>query len=61
MRIRMTYRIPDAQGNLGAPLQDIINWPDVSDIQEVKPHVATYLDQKFGAGVYILDGIEEVI
>lgn len=54
MRVKITYRVPNESGQLGEELEDVLQWPDVENEQEVQHHAAIHLDSKWGAGHYIL-------
>lgn len=59
MRVTIIYKIPNEQGQVGEPLEDVLNWPDVRDVEAVRPHAIAYLDHKYGGGGYLLLDIEE--
>ena len=57
MKIQITYALntnPDQQ------LEDLLRWPDLTTLDEVQPHVTAYLDRQYGAGQYMLVGVEEI-
>ena len=57
MRINITYTL---NTNPGQQLEDLLRWPDLTTLDEVQPHVLEYLDRQYGAGQYMLVGVEEI-
>lgn len=57
MRIKITYTL---NSNPSQQLEDLLRWPDLTTLEEVQPHVSVYLDNLYGAGQYMLIGVEEV-
>lgn len=60
MRVKIVYTIlKESDGEQSAPLEDVLQWPDVETLEEVEEHARVYLEQKYGQGVVTTFRVEE--